>query len=332
MGDITFLHRQFLDKVRESVGDIFAGAVYLSESINVGFGDNGIRPYFNPFVHPRAQIIVGCCGADLNNPNDLFEIVQSFFHELQHVKHHAEAYRGNGFNEDMSQLTIEYLAAANDPVRYKDMYGSTLFETDANKESLEPTIEFCSNLIPGVDFNQIAVDYWKTRSKTESVPFVEDWEQCTTVDDIMDGMKKHLELCRQAKPMRPRTGVDFFGQIRTDGSLTYLQNYASKQFCELWKNAENNQERNYLSAAIYVKNNPRAAKTICPDISKHDICLYGINVSEIVRKSSELTIANTERDFWSEHDMVGDLRTQLASGQLQVNSAGSGFEDRLTLG
>lgn len=283
MADKSILLDEFHKVFYEKVGDMFSADVDFAENLDVGDGFNEIEPrYLRKSI---AVIRAGINDVDLNKPEDLFSVVQAFYHELRHLEHHAEAYRGNGFSDDIEYFTIEYLASANDPIRYKRMYEYTAFETDANISAVKGAISLCSDLMPEVDFNQIAVERWKNRSKIESVPFVENWEQCITVDDIIDGMKKHLEVCKQAKPMRPQTGVDFFGQVRTDGSLTYLRNYASKQFCECWKNAETNQVRNCLSAAIYIATNSRAAKRICPDIDKHEIYLDGVSASKVVRNS-----------------------------------------------
>lgn len=293
------LERSLRVIAQESIQDTFEIRMQLDDSLALSRGRNELK--FLPSGSVAASIFVGSKGADMSNPEHIFTMVEDFYHELRHVEHHVEAYQGNGFSNQLNtMINVAYLAREQDAFRYKAGYYQNIFETDAHLHSVIKARDFCVEHYPGVDFDGIAVSLWKGWSKFENARFIDNPDDCHSIDDIVQQLQSHLDNSVYAFPVRCNIGSDMYD---------YLKHQASDEFLDKWINAKNDMARNVLSAALFSVQRPDEADRIVPKASATHFCFDGFDATSDVCLHRECVYDRDDVEIFSKLDVANMLRS-----------------------
>lgn len=297
--DYRVLEQSLRSVAQERLHDMFEVRMRLDDSLALSYGTNElIFPGDGSVV---ASISVGSYGADMSNMSDVFTMVEDFYHELAHVEHRAEAYKGNAFSNRRNMLlSVAYLARGQDGFRYKAGYYQNMFETDAHLRSIVPARDFCMSRYPSVDFDGIAVALWKSWSKFEGSRFVDNPDVCRNAEDIVSQLKSHLEKTIDARPTRCGVGSDMY---------VYLKRQASDAFLDRWVNAKSDMERNVLSAALFSVQRPDKADRDVPGASSTHFCLSGFDVTRDISSHMVSVFDRSDAEIFSKLDTANMLRS-----------------------
>ena len=292
------LEKTLRDVAASSVEDVFAVRVRFDDTLPLAFGRN----YFsNSDDMSSIHIVVGSNGADMSKPEHIFTMVEDFYHELAHVEHRAEAYRGNAFSNRRNMLlSVAYLARAQDGFRYKAGYYQNMFETDAHLHSVMQARDFCAEYYPDVDFDSIAVSLWQGWSKFEDARFIDNPDDCQSAEDIVRQLRSHLEKTVSAKPTRCGVGSDMYD---------YLKHRASDSFLDRWVNAKSDMERNVLSAALFSVQRPDKADRAVPGASSTHFRLRGFDVTRDISSHMASVFGRSDAEIFSKLDTANMLRS-----------------------
>ena len=315
---IDILFREFTEVAASELDDVFEVDVQPVSNKRFGVGCNDVR--CRRFRSDVALIECGVAGLpDDVPPSAVFEVVQSFFHELEHVNHYA-AFRCEENIQDMEPPTdaflYAYMARQENEGMYLIGYTDNPFELDANAKAVVRARDFCSDIMPDVDFDDIAVSVWKKRCESSNTRFVHGIDGCFTAEDIADDMDKAMydAICHETAPDPCMPG---------DSVYEYLSSWATDDFACMWRDAESQADRAFLAAAVTHVMNPKMEAAVSPKGVPAPDFAYGMTYLKALREAQKGRAGSCSRDEseWCSFEDVGRLlQYSLEQGELSLES------------
>ena len=267
-----------------------------SDGASCGDGWTDVWPVRSGLLHYYVSIDNGGKRDDFS-PKDVANVIMGVAHEiLGHCKQ-FEDMRTVGEDDFLFEVADHFVANQGDGrlSRYRLKYSDDVTEIAANHDSIFPTVEFLDERFPteesGVDWWDVVLDIWKERSSHAKTRFAPHGEDAVFLGFLPSDMSCHLEQCLSTgssevfhkwnHDYEPR-GV--YPTVPGDKVYEYLRTKASDDVVSLWRDATDDWQRNVISCAVFVCEEPGLANVLFRgEVSSPRFVMDGLDVLADVR-------------------------------------------------